>query len=77
MGDIDYERLAAEIAAHMPVACPNGMTTEDCETLRDFAHALRSAKATAWATLIRVVVLGTLATLAAGAWCKLAAMLSP
>lgn len=78
MQEIDYQRLAAAIAEHIPApACPNGMTREDSDTLREFAHALRSARATAWATFIRVLVLGALATFAAGIWYRVVEAFRP
>ena len=73
------ERLAAALserdasahaaAAPIPAAhCKIGLTVEDAATLREFAASLRAAKATSWAVLIKVLILGALGMCAAGFW---------
>ena len=68
------ERLASALseraaAAPIPAAhCKIGLTVEDAATLREFAASLRAAKATAWAVLIKVLILGALGMCAAGFW---------
>lgn len=63
---IDYDRLGKSVAEHLHAACPMGWTREDAETLREFAASLRSAKATAWTTLIGILVVGAIGLLVRG-----------
>lgn len=64
--EIDYDKLGESVARHLHASCPLGWTSEDAETLREFAKSLRAAKAQALAVVIKVLLLGFLGTAATG-----------